>query len=217
MSMSSTLRRGALLSLGLVLLTGCSTPYYKTMEMFGYEKRDILTSRVEDGRDEQQEAKEQFVSALEAFKSVANFDGGDLEKVYKQLQSELSACEARAADVADRIESIESVAEDLFAEWEAEIETFSDPRLKGDSRVKLAETRGRYEPLIASMRKAEGKMHPVLKTFRDQVLYLKHSLNAAAIASLQDQVFSIETDVAALVADMEASIAEADAFIATLG
>ena len=79
MSMSSTLRREALLSLGLVLLTGCSTPYYKTMELFGYEKRDILTSRVEDGRDEQQEAKEQFVSALEAFKSVANFDGGDLD------------------------------------------------------------------------------------------------------------------------------------------
>ena len=60
-------------------------------------------------------------------------------------------------------------------------------------------------------------MAPPLAAFRDQVTFLKHNLNAQAIASLETQVVSIETDVKKLVADMEASIAEADSFIKTLG
>jgi hypothetical protein len=56
-------------------------------------------------------------------------------------------------------------------------------------------------------------MDPVLKRFNDQVLYLKHNLNAQAIASLQTTAAGIDTDVSALIKDMEASIAEADDFI----
>jgi hypothetical protein len=57
----------------------------------------------------------------------------------------------------------------------------------------------------------------VLAGFRDQVLFLKHNLNAKAIASLQSNVLAIEDDIAVLIRDMEASIKEADEFIHTLG
>ena len=56
-------------------------------------------------------------------------------------------------------------------------------------------------------------MDPVLSAFQDQVLYLKHNLNAQAIVSLQGELVSIETDVAGLIKEMEASIKEADTFI----
>jgi len=59
-------------------------------------------------------------------------------------------------------------------------------------------------------------MDPVLSAFRDQVLYLKHHLNARAVASLQDELEAIETDVASLVAEMEASITEANTFISSM-
>ncbi len=70
--------------------------------------------------------------------------------------------------------------------------------------------------LIGAMKRAERKIDPVLAAFRDQVLYLKHNLNAQAIASLQSEPASIETDVAKLIKEMEASIKEADAFISSM-
>ena len=51
---------------------GCQRAYYKTMETFGYHKRDILVERVEESRDAQEQAKEQFKSALEKFSEVVN-------------------------------------------------------------------------------------------------------------------------------------------------
>jgi hypothetical protein len=67
------------------------------------------------------------------------------------------------------------------------------------------------------MKAAEATMTPVLAAFKDQVLFLKHNLNARAVASLSETVRGIEGDVAKLIADMNASIAEANAFIEQLG
>jgi hypothetical protein len=115
--------------------------------------------------------------------------------------------------VSDRIASIESVAKDLFREWEKELDQYSNADLRRSSEKKLDETKARYEDLIGAMKKAEGKMEPVLTAFRDQVLFLKHNLNAQAVASLQGEVTNLESEIGALVRDMEAAIAEADSFI----
>jgi hypothetical protein len=48
------------------------------------------------------------------------------------------------------------------------------------------------------------------------VLYLKHNLNARAIASLSGTLGEIETDVETLIRDIDASIAESDRFLASL-
>ena len=63
------------------------------------------------------------------------------------------------------------------------------------------------------MDKAESKMQPVLSAFQDQVLFIKHNLNAQAVASLQDELSSVENEIAILIAEMERSIQEADVFI----
>ncbi len=81
------------------------------------------------------------------------------------------------------------------------------------SQRKLDQTRKRYGQLIGAMKRAEVKIDPVLAAFRDQVLFLKHNLNAQAIASLHQEMVSVEADIASLIKEMEASIAEADGFI----
>ena len=63
------------------------------------------------------------------------------------------------------------------------------------------------------MKRAATTMTPVLAAFRDQVLFLKHNLNAQAIAAVQRALVTVETDIAALIRAMEAAIAEADAFL----
>ena len=204
------------LVVAFALTGGCRSIYYDTMERFGKEKRHILVDRVEGGKEDQLEAQEQFKTTLERFKEVTRFDGEDLESLYGDLADELETCEARADDVTDRIGSIEQVAGDLFAEWETELEQISNASLRSDSRSKLDSTRGHYERYIGAMRVAESSMEPVLTAFRDQVLFLKHQLNARAIESLAGSVAEIEADVEALLADIQKAIEEADQFLAGL-
>jgi hypothetical protein len=183
------------------------------MEKLGYHKRDLMVNRVESARDAQEDAKEQFESALDKFSSVLQFDGGDLEDKYDQLKIAYDRSTARAQTVRDRIDSVEDVAVDLFAEWQAELSEYSSDKLRRSSSRKLRETKTQYDQLIGAMRRAERKMEPVLTVFNDQVLFLKHNLNARAIASLQTELISVETEVNSLIRDMNASIKEADAFI----
>ena len=199
----------------ICLMFGCESTYYKTMETIGYHKRDIMVDRVQDARDAQEEAKEQFESALEKFSSVLGFQGGDLEEKYDRLKAEYDESVTKADAVRNRIAAVEDVAEDLFAEWQQELDQYTNSKLKQSSARKLRETKSRYAQLIAAMKRAERKIDPVLSAFQDQVLYLKHNLNAQAIASLQSELASIETDVARLIREMEASIKEADKFISS--
>lgn len=202
--------------LALLLLAGCRSAYYSTMERLGVEKRDILVERVEEGRTEQAEAKAQLETTWRAFRELTGFDGGALEDVYERLQKELDRCEGEAADVSERIVAIEKVSSDLFEEWEREIGEMESSDLRGKSQDRLREARTKYADLIGAMHKAEERMERVLVAFRDHVLYLKHNLNAQAIASLQSSVLEIEDDVDALIADMSKSIDEADAFLASM-
>lgn len=190
--------------------------YYGTMEKFGYHKRDLLVERVQEGRQEQAEAQQQFQSTFDAFKQLTGFEGGQLETTYKKLNSEYERCKASAAAVTDRIGSIEKVARDMFSEWKKENEQYQSADLRDKSQQLLNDTKQRYDTLIAAMKGAEKTMAPVLGAFADQVLFLKHNLNAQAIASLQDTVVKMGDDVAKLIQQMQKSIAEADAFIASM-
>jgi hypothetical protein len=202
--------------LSLMFTIGCSGAYYSAMEQVGYDKREILTDRVENARESQEDAKEQFSSALEHFKSVVAFDGGSLQSKYEELNDEYELSESRAETVKDRIDAVEDVAEALFAEWTKEIKQYTSSKLRKSSQSKLIATKRKYSGLIRAMRKAEAKMYPVLAAFKDQVLYLKHNLNAKAIAALEGELGTIRADVDVLIKEMDKSIAEADAFIKTL-
>lgn len=202
--------------LALLVAAGCSTAYYNALEQVGQHKRDILKSRIEAGRQDQKDAQEQFKTTYERFAEAADYDGGDLESVYDKLNREYERSNARAEDVSDRIASIEKVSADLFAEWKQELDLIQNPKLRNASAESLQSTRVRYGELIAAMKRAEAKMPPVLAAFRDQVLFLKHNLNARAIAALEGTLGSMENDVASLIRDIDVSIREADRFLDTL-
>ncbi len=197
-------------------MSGCQSLYYEAMESVGYHKRDIMVSDVEQARDAQQEAKEQFASALDRFTKTLNIPGGELEEKYTLLNSEYEQSAAKAQAVRDRIASVENVSAALFDEWETELGQYSSASLRQSSQKQLTQTRAQYSQLIKAMKRAETKMDPVLSKFKDQVLFLKHNLNAQAIASLKSELSSVESNIVALIKDMERSIQEADSFIAAM-
>ena len=201
---------------GALLLPGCQSAYYSAMERVGYAKRDILTSRVKSARDSQKEAKEEITDALEEFGKVVGYQGGDLETRYNRLSDQLEDSEEAAAAVKERVADVESVAEALFKEWKAELAKYSSKELRAKSEQQLRQTRARYDELHGAMKRAEARLDPALQPMRDQVLFLKHNLNARAVAGLKGEVAKVDAQVSQLVEDLNVAIAEADRFIANL-
>src|ERR1051325_9398728 len=203
------------LLISTLLAGGCRSAYYSAWEKFGVYKRDLLKRKIEAARDDQKAAGKQFQDALTRLKELYGFRGGDLEKTYNKLQDEYERCEKRANAVHSRITDVETMASDLFAEWEKELREISSESLRADSREKLRETRARYEELHGALKRAERSMEPVLRRFHDQVLYLKHNLNAAAIASLKGETTNIQAEISRLIEEMNSAVAQADEFIKT--
>lgn len=203
----------ALLGGCLLLITGCESAYYGAWEKVGVYKRDLLVERVAEAADAQEAAKEEFQSALERFSSVVTIVPSDLKNTYESLADAFEDAESRANRVSNRIDAVENVSADLFDEWAEELELIGSTKLRSSSASQLRASQRQYAGLIRAMRLAESKMEPVLNAFRDQVLYLKHNLNAQAIASLRSELTTIQSDVAILIRDMEASIRKSQAFI----
>lgn len=215
-TLRNPLRNSLVLIFSCLLLSGCETVYYDGMEQLGIHKRDILIDRIEEAQESQEDAQEQFKDALEQFRSVAQFDGGDLEDMYNKLNDEYEDSVSAAEDISDRVDSVEDVAEDLFKEWNKENGEYTSASLRKDSEKKLKSTRRQYEGLLRSMRSAEKTVEPVLATLKDQVLYLKHNLNARAIASLKGELQTVNADVDRLINAMQKSINESKSFIAQM-
>ncbi len=200
---------------GLMVMGGCSSAYYATMEKFGKEKRHLLKDNVEDVKASQTKAQEEFKDALTRIKELTAFEGGDLELFYNKLKNSYEDCDSRASQIEHRINKVETVAQDLFSEWEGEVRQIKDTGLKNASRKSLADAKIRYKNLELAMAQSTKGMYPVLEKLKDYVLYLKHNLNAKAVGALGGEVVSIEKDVAGLVRDMNRSIREADQFISS--
>jgi len=200
----------------LLCTVGCSKAYYGAMEKVGIHKRDILVDRVEDARDAQSDAQEQFKNALEQFGAVVKVENTNLKKAYEKLNAEYEASQEAAENVSERIDKVASVAEDLFTEWEAELQLYKNQDLRRTSAEKLKKTRRHYQTMLASMRRAEKSMTPVLDTFQDNVLFLKHNLNAQAIGSLRSEFSNLKVEIERLIQSMNEAIDTSNKFIAEL-
>lgn len=198
----------------LSALCACSSLWDATKEhVFGVEKRSLLVSRVTGAKKAQEETQEVFKDALEEFGSVVRYDGGDLEKEYRRMDAAYGRCAAKAETLHDRIDDVERVSKGLFKEWAKENKEYGNEDYRKRSEEQLAATKKSCKEMVDAMRRAEAKVAPVLAVFRDQVLFLKHNLNAAALNSLAGEKAKVEADVASLIEEMNRAIAESEAFI----
>lgn len=198
---------------GALLLGACQSAYYSAMESVGVHKRDILVDRVEETKESQEESQEEFQSALERLTTLINFKGGDLQDAYQQLNDDYQSSLSAAEEVSSNINKVEDVATALFAEWATELEQYKSASLKRESSKKLNATKRQFNQLLRSMRASEKKMAPVLASLNDNVLYLKHNLNAQAVAAIKGEFSSLKRDIKVLIDDMNKSIADSNKFI----
>lgn len=212
----------SLVSIGF--LVGCQSAVnnaiketkYSAYEMLGYQKRDLFKKEVKNVKSNQEETGESLKDALDRLKEIYAFDGGNLEKQYRALNSAYESSQKKATGVKASIKQLETVSTDLFAEWKKEITEISAPDLRLKSTTQLQEAQSKYKEFHASLKKSEAKMDPVMIKLRDQVLYLKHNLNRQAITGLKSESLKIQGDIDSLIKEMNTSIGQAEQFIKTM-
>lgn len=197
-------------------LMACSSIYYNFWEKLGVEKRDLLKRDIAHAQDAQKESQEVFVSALDRIQQIYGLEGGELEQAYRGLSRDYEKAESKAKELRSRISSIEEIAQDLFEEWRSEAKSMRNSQMKRQSLARLQETEERFKNMRSAMKMAESSMEPVLQTMRDQVLFLKHNLNAMALNSFKKEFTNIEGDIKKLIRDMNRSIQQSESFLQTL-
>lgn len=189
---------------------------YSAYEAVGYEKRDLFKREVSNVKEDQEDTGEAFKDALTRLKEIYNVDGGDLEKQHSKLKDSLDDAKEEAAELSARIRKVDEVANDLFAEWSEEISEIKTSDLRSKSTKQLTQTKRRYRELEQQLNRSEKKMAPVLAKLNDQVLFLKHNLNAKAIGGLKEEQGKIQADIKSLINEVNESTRQAEAFIETL-
>ena len=190
--------------------------YYSARESIGEHKREIVVYQVEQACVSLQETRDEFEDALERFKNLVYINESGLEHKYNLLNRQYQFCRSKSDAVSNRIRAVQEVSEALFVEWEGELNEYTNRALRNSSKQQLKAARQNYTRLIKAMQRAESRIQPVLAAFKDQVLYLKHNLNARAIAALQHEFIEISIDITQLIQAMEQTIAEASMFVSTL-
>lgn len=215
----SKVMKNILIVLFALMLSACGTVQkvqYSTLEKVGIHKRDILVDRIEKTTETQEQTKQKFQSAYQELAGLINIDGQGLEKKYKSMSKAVAASEDKSTELENRIKAVNNVAEALFDEWQDELKQYQSETLKRISTNNLAQTKSRYEIIYQKMQDSHQRVIPVLQVLQDNTLYLKHNLNARAVASLSGEVIIIEDKVKALIEQMEASIDESKAFVDSL-
>lgn len=197
-------------------ILGCQRTYYSFWEKLGKEKRHLLGDQIKKVSAEQEEATEQFQDTLSQIKALYGYEGGEIEKVYENLKDDYERSRESYHEIQERIGNVSEIANDLFDEWEAELDEIQNKKLRSQSRQSLNSTKARFARVYSAMKKAEASMEPVITNLNDYVLYLKHNLNAQAIGALRGEADNIAIDIRKLIEDMNASIREAEAFIQDL-
>lgn len=205
-----------LLSFSLMMVVSCSTVYYNVWEALGKEKRDLLKSNVLKVKEDQDEVQEEFRDTLEKVRSKYKLNGGNLEKIYDQLNGDYEDAKAKSDTLTKRINKVEEIAEDLFEEWEQEAKQITNTTYRRDSLNKRRATMRKFKGMHRAMRRVESSLQPVLTKLKDQVLYLKHNLNAQAIGAFKVEFEKIAREINSLSGQIKKSSRAADDFIANM-
>ncbi|MEM7376918.1 MAG: DUF2959 family protein [Pseudomonadota bacterium] len=201
----------ALMVLGV--LTGCATTYYSVWETLGYQKRDILKTRVERARDSQQQAFERFEAVAQASAPLASASDGAVDTA-RQLQSLRVAyrnAARTASTVRTHIDQVDDVSQALFVEWEEELINTASSTQRSNDHQELADTRQAYNGLMGAMRGAEAGITPVLNTVEDSMRGLE-DVDGALTSTQVSGFLSLQGDLERLTAELRRSIDAATRF-----
>ena len=182
----------------------------------GVKRVEQLTRKARSMVDAIANAKLQLLKTMDVYNTLMSEAAADRKGAYKKLQQEIATTTERRATIVTRASDVDLEAEALFKGWSDSLAAIGDPALRQRSEQRLATTKAHLAEIRNVGQKAAEVYGPVMKTLDDQVTYLGHDLNAAAVASLKPDAAKLNTEVQELGKRIDETITTANEAIAAL-
>ena len=162
------------------------------------------------------ETKVQLMKTMDVYNALMADDARDRKKLYKNLQKEMDNTEKRRLKIAEEAAKMNAEADALFAQWGESAAAIENPDLRKRSEERLEATKASYAEIEAVGQKAADLYPPFMKDLQDQITYLGHDLNAAAVASLKPEAGKLNEKAKTLTRSLDDTIATANQKIGAL-
>ena len=162
------------------------------------------------------ETKVQLMKTMDVYNALMADDAKDRKKLYKSLQKEMDNTEKRRLKIAEEAAKMNAEADALFAQWGESAAAIENPDLRKRSEERLEATKASYAEIEAVGQKAADLYPPFMKDLQDQITYLGHDLNAAAVASLKPEAGKLNEKAKTLTRSLDDTIATANQKIGAL-
>ena len=194
-----------------LLVAGCASSGAKE----SVQEVEGLASRIERVHETAERAKERARGAVDRLSSLVapDFDG-DAVAAYMDLVDAVELSERDAERLRGELEPMRKAAEQVFAQWEADLEAYSSPRIRQRSSERLAVTRQRFDAIVKSLTPALDSLDTFHAALRDQVLFLEHDLNREAAALVQPEAMRLAQDAGRIEATLDVCLATTQAYVA---
>jgi hypothetical protein len=182
----------------------------------GVKQVEQLTKKCKGTVEAITNTKTQLQKTTDVYNGLLAEDAKDRKDLYKKLQQEMATTDKRRAEIAVRAGEMNTEADTLFKGWADSTAAISDAALRKRSEDRLTKTKASYAQIGTVGQKATDLYGPVMKALQDQVTFLGHDLNPAAIASLKPNAVKLNTSVSELVKRIDDTISTADTTCAAL-
>jgi ElaB/YqjD/DUF883 family membrane-anchored ribosome-binding protein len=175
---------------------------------------DDLVASVERVSSELDASKAQLLGAIQALQKVTAPEfKGDAVAAHKELVNAIDDSEDQTDDLRKSLERMQAEAEPVFNQWTKDLEAYSNPEMRQRSQARLAAARERYDGVVAAVTPVLVECEAINQTLNDHALFLKHDMNPAAIATIQDDVKKVAKEASDLDGAFNAGKAAARAYV----
>jgi septal ring factor EnvC (AmiA/AmiB activator) len=179
----------------------------------GVNQTESLIKKGEQTVKAVSEARLQLEKTLANYNTIVDGKAADPKASYKDLGKAVKDTEDRVAAVSKRKDEMDAEAGTLFASWKASTDAISNPDLKKKSQDRLDATQARYGKIATAGKDARGEYDAFLTGLKDQITFLGHDLNPAAMTSLKPEAAKLNDKAKAMFVKIDAAAAAANASI----
>ena len=178
------------LAVVLPVLAGLTACKGSSKQMVGLRRVDDLLGRIERVHVECELSRESARIALDTLHAVVAL-GTDAMASYAELVDALEVSEERAEALRAVIKPMDRAAEQVFEQWNSDLNSFTRAEMRKRSRDRMLDTRERYDAIITAAEPAREAYEELNAGLRDCVLFLGHDFNANAVAEIESDVLAL--------------------------
>ena len=119
---------------------------------------------------------------------LASRNQGDSAAAYAEFVEAIRRSEQQAQKLRSSVSPMRSASEPVFGRWAADLAAYTNPRMRQHSERRLADTRSRFNAIIAAIEPTQAAYETLNMGLRDIALFLGHDLNAAALSEIEGDV-----------------------------